>query len=152
VSRRTNNGLLLWAHNEDVSGRDLRFLSRANATHGPRLFVNTVSVRPTSPPPAPKVCTASGDPHFNSFDGHRFDFQGSCDYILTRDCRVSDTRGTQFEVQVCRNDTSLLALPLNVVCISPSLVVLPFGFCRFATQPHELADQVYPYPQSEGWP
>ena len=36
------------------------------------------------------TCYASGDPHYGSFDSKRFDFQGNCEYVLTKPCNNND--------------------------------------------------------------
>lgn len=46
------------------------------------------------------VCTVYGDPHYKSFDGKSFSFQGECKYIAVEEC---DTKNKRFEVQL-RND------------------------------------------------
>ncbi|KAK3591666.1 hypothetical protein CHS0354_040579 [Potamilus streckersoni] len=67
------------------------------------------------------VCTVFGDPHYRSYDGRIFNFQGTCKYLLTGDCKEKT-----FTIKV-RNDartsskftwTRMLVIYLHKVRIS----------------------------------
>nr|XP_019607131.1 PREDICTED: kielin/chordin-like protein isoform X1 [Rhinolophus sinicus] len=89
--------------------------------------------------PRPASCMAFGDPHYRTFDGRLLHFQGSCSYVLAKDCRggdfsvhvTNDDRGrsgvawTQ-EVAVLLGDVAVRLLQGRVVTVDGRTVDLPF--------------------------
>ncbi|XP_075537951.1 uncharacterized protein LOC142572612 isoform X2 [Dermacentor variabilis] len=85
----------------------------------------------------PGVCTAWGESHFNSFDGHIYDFRSDCELMMAKG-RLSD--GSQFEVtvqsvpcaagdNVCKRIARIVARGQELVTLgaSKNLPVVRFG-------------------------
>ena len=87
--------LLVLANSCSETGSETGSPTSLQPTNAPIPSAVPTSGAPTVAPPA-AYCHATGDPHYRSFDGKYYNFQGQCEYIFTSDC----TGSHGFEVQV----------------------------------------------------
>lgn len=72
------------------------------------------------------VCQASGDPHYTSYDGLKFDFQGTCTYTLSKSCGLEGSNLVDFAINV--ENVQWKRNNRRVVSITKLVAVKVYGF------------------------
>ena len=69
------------------------------------------------------ICYASGDPHYSTFDSRRYDFQGICEYVLTKDCQRGRFIVTVVNTPCSRGSTVSCTTEVTITVPNVNLVI-----------------------------
>jgi len=72
-------------------------------TPPPVLIVKTPAPTPATPPPTPSpIGSSSGDPHFLTWTGGKFDYHGECDLVLVHNPDFAGGKGLRVHIRTTR--------------------------------------------------
>lgn len=84
-------------------------------------------------------CEAWGDPHYITLDGHRYDFQGACEYLLSGACHELPAGVENFTVTVANEHRGSQAVSYTR---SASLYIYGHNFTLSARWPRQMQVRV----------
>lgn len=70
------------------------------------------------------VCAVFGDPHYRTFDGRVFSYQGTCKYVLARDCGPQHRRSFSVQVQNAPRNNERYSWTKSVTVVTQDVKVL----------------------------
>ncbi|XP_053307563.1 IgGFc-binding protein [Spea bombifrons] len=99
--------------------------------------------KPKCVPEFEAYCHAVGDPHYRTFDGRFYDFQGTCTYTIAKNCG-SDSGLTAFNIEAKNENRGstrvsyISYVTVEVYDFTISLVRYEYGFVRVNNQRQRL--------------